>query len=91
MIARENQAVHDELRRALREKESYEHKVEEYGREILRCQEAMAAKEHETVELLQSQRALLEELEGVRDSEQRMLGEVAASRTELATLVQVRA
>ena len=40
----ENQAVHDELRRAAEERESLKLKVQEYAQSILRYEEAIAVK-----------------------------------------------
>jgi len=40
----ENQAVHDELRQAVEEKESLKLKVQEYAQSILRYEEAISVK-----------------------------------------------
>ena len=40
----ENQAIHDELHRALEEKESLKLKVQEYAQSLLSYEEAIAAK-----------------------------------------------
>ena len=40
----ENQAVHDELRRAAEERESLKLKVQEYAQSVLRYEEAIAVK-----------------------------------------------
>ena len=89
LLTRENQAVHDELRRALEEKESLRLKVQEYAQSMLRCQETIAAKEQENADLLQSYQSLSDEVDKLQSSSQQSLGEVSSSRAEIATLLQV--
>ena len=89
-MTRENQAVHDELRRALAEKESLAVKVREYAQSMLQCQEKMAAKEQENADLLQAYQSLSDGMDQLQTNSQHNLGEISTTRAELATLLQAK-
>ena len=85
----ECQAVRGELQRALGEKESLNLKVQEYTQSLLRAEEAIAVKEQEKAELMESYRSLSEEADKLDSTVQLSMGENSATKLELSTLMQV--
>lgn len=66
-------------------------KVQEYAQSLLRCEEAMAVKEQEKADLLESYRSLSNEANKLDSTVQSSLGENSATRLELSTVTQVSA
>ncbi len=85
----ECQAVRTELQRTVAEKESLSLKVQEYAQSLLRAEEAIAVKEREKSELVESYRALSEEADKLDSTVQLSLGEKSATKLELSTIAQV--
>ncbi len=85
----ECQAVRTELQRTVAEKESLSLKVQEYAQSLLRAEEAIAVKEREKSELVESYRALSEEADKLDSTVQVSLGENSATKLELSTIAQV--
>ena len=85
----ECQAVRTELQRTVAEKESLSLKIQEYAQSLLQAEKAIAVKERERSELVESYRALSEEADKLDSSVQLSLGENSATKLELSTIVQV--
>ena len=90
LMVRENQAVHEELRRALAEKEGLATRVEECARNVVQYQEMVASKEQETTDLVQSYQALSDDVEQLQSSSRHNLGEIATAKAEVAALMQAK-
>ncbi len=81
--------MHKELQRAVSEKESLSLKVREYAQSLLRAEEAIAVKEREKTELVDSYQTLSEEADKLDSTVQLSLGENSATKLELSTIAQV--
>ena len=66
-------------------------KVQEYAQTFLKYEEAMAAKDREKVELLESYQSLSDEADRLDSTVQQSQGENSSVRLELATLAQEKA
>ena len=64
--------------------------MEDYARSMLQYQEAVAAKEQENADLVQSCQSLSDGVERLQASSQQNLGEISTTHAELATLLQAK-
>ena len=65
--------------------------MQEYAQTFLKYEEAMAAKDKEKVELIESYQSLSDEADRLDSTVQQSLGENSSVRLELATLAQEKA
>lgn len=90
LMTRENQAVHEELRRALVDKADLTNRLEESSRNIIHYQEILFGKEQETVNLTQSNHEITTTAEELQSTLTQKLGEIAAALAEVAALTQMK-
>lgn len=81
--------MHNELRRTVEEKESLELKFGDYAQTLSRYEEAMALKEQEKSELVQSYNGLNSEAERLTATVQDMEGSLSEARSDLLALSRV--
>ena len=81
--------MHEELQRAVQERDSLKLTVEEYAQSILRFEEAVSVKEQEKAELVGSYQSLSQDTEKLDSTLRRAQGEATTARMELATMAQV--
>ncbi len=82
----ECQAVRTELQRTVAEKESLSLKVQEYDQSLLRAEEAIAVKEREKSELVESYRQLERERDNSQMETRQLLAESKSLETRLESL-----
>lgn len=63
--------------------------MQEYAQNLLRAEEAIAVKEREKTELVESYRTLSEEADKLDSTVQLSLGENSVTKLELSTIAQV--
>ncbi len=79
-----------DLQKLLSEKESLSLKIQEYAQSLLRAEEAIAVKEREKAELVESYKTLSEEADKLDSTVQLSLGENSVTKLELSTIAQVQ-
>ncbi len=82
----ECQAVRTELQRTVAEKESLSLKVQEYAQSLLQAEEAIAVKERENSELVESYRQLEKERDGAQMETRQLRAENKSLKTGLKNL-----
>lgn len=87
-MTQENQAVHEELRNAVEEREVLRQKLQEQIQTVLAYEDAVATKEQEKGDMLNSYRAMADENERLSSSVQQSVEESTSVKLQLAGLSQ---
>ncbi|XP_065884838.1 centrosomal protein of 135 kDa-like [Dysidea avara] len=87
-MTQENQAVHEELRTAVEEREMLRQKLQEHIQTMMTYEEAVTSKEQEKGVLLTSYRAMADENERLSSSVQQSVEESTSVKLQLAGITQ---